>query len=64
MTKTKMIAVCRYCGSDDVLADAFARWNVDGQQWEIGDVYDKGAFCHKCDGETRVEFKPAQREAA
>jgi hypothetical protein len=53
---TKIVAVCKECGSEAVVADAYAVWSVETQQWEVGDVYDKGAFCHDCDGETRIVF--------
>lgn len=53
MTRVKM--VCRECGSEDVLADAYAEWNVELQQWEVQNVFDKGSFCQQCDGECRID---------
>ena len=47
--------VCSHCGSNDVLSDAYAEWNVAEQKWEIQNLFDKGAYCAKCDGETRLE---------
>jgi bacterioferritin-associated ferredoxin len=52
------IAVCATCGSDDVLSDAYAAWATTSQSWELAQTFDKGAYCGKCDGETRIEFKP------
>jgi hypothetical protein len=54
--KVKM--VCAHCGSDDVLADAYAKWDVETQTWEVTQTFDKGACCNKCDGETRIEEQP------
>lgn len=46
--------ICYECGSSDVLADAYAVWNLELQMWEIASVYDKESFCNACDGETRI----------
>jgi hypothetical protein len=35
--------VCSDCGSDDVLADAYAEWDVVEQQWSLQNTFDKGA---------------------
>jgi hypothetical protein len=51
--------VCSRCGSEEVVADAYAEWNVDSQAWEIVQTFDKGAYRTKCDGETRIEEQPA-----
>ena len=53
---TKQYPVCRYCGTDDVLVDAYVQWNPDAQQWEVASTYDV-AFCPACDGDTRLEWK-------
>lgn len=53
--------VCNTCGSDLVTRDAWAEWNVNEQEWVLGQAFDY-AFCHKCEGETRlveVELAPA-----
>lgn len=39
--------VCRYCGSDDVYADATARWDIDTQDWAVMDVHESG-LCGDC----------------
>lgn len=48
--------VCSLCGSDDVRADAFAAWDVESQQWEVSETYDKGGCCEGCD-QNDVRFK-------
>ncbi len=60
----KQIPVCTKCGSDDVLSDAYAAWDFSTQEWVLAQTFDKGAYCNKCDGEARLEFKtvpPAQQ---
>lgn len=52
----KMIKfVCAACGEDDVTADAYASWDVTTQSWVVESIYDKGAYCAACGGETRLE---------
>ena len=53
--RTMVKYVCDLCGSDDVLSDAYAEWDVDNQVWSVQNVFDKGAFCNTCEGETRLE---------
>ncbi|WP_035648684.1 hypothetical protein [Bradyrhizobium sp. ORS 285] len=58
------IAVCSTCGSDEVLADAYAAWAVTSQSWELAQTFDKGAYCARCDGQTKLVFMaipPAQQ---
>ena len=47
--------VCATCGSADVLADAYAEWDVGNQCWSVQSVMDKGHHCNACDGECRIE---------
>lgn len=49
-------AVCHTCGSEDVLADAYAEWNKEKQCYEVASIFDKGAYCNKCDGETTIDM--------
>ena len=58
MSKDRVKMVCSRCGSDDVLADAYAEWDVETQAWEVAQTFDKGGYCNKCDGETRIEEQP------
>jgi hypothetical protein len=55
----KMQMVCGTCGSTLVTRDAWAEWDVDEQSWVLASVYDY-AFCHACEGETRIEETPQQ----
>lgn len=45
--------VCNTCGGDTVTRDAWAEWDVETQDWVLGAAYDY-AFCHDCEGETRL----------
>jgi len=56
--KKKITIVCRECGSDNVMRDAWAVWSVDAQEWELGTVFDQG-FCDDCGGEASLDEKPA-----
>ncbi len=56
-TRTKQHPVCSHCQSPDVLADAYAEWNDEAQRWEAHNVFDKGATCQTCDGETTIEWR-------
>jgi len=51
----KIVKVCATCGSDDVSADAFAKWNIGTQQWEVSEIMDKGHACEACGGECKLE---------
>jgi hypothetical protein len=47
---------CPKCGSDNVVADAAARWNPDASEgWEISNVFDNGHGCDDCGAED-IEF--------
>lgn len=46
--------VCNTCGGNSVTRDAWAEWDAEGQDWVLGAVYDY-AFCHDCQGATRLE---------
>ncbi len=52
--RRKVRMVCKECGSEDVLCDAYAEWNYDKQEWVLQNTFDKGAYCNQCDGETRI----------
>jgi len=58
-TLPRVKMTCKTCGSEDVIGDAYAAWDKHAQRWEIsGDVFDKGAYCNACDGETRIVETP------
>lgn len=50
--------VCGTCGSEDVLSDAYAEWDVGKQEWVLSATFDKGAYCNNCDGECRIKAIP------
>src|ERR1700676_1995863 len=54
-TKVKRIPVCPRCGSDNVAADAAARWNREQQDGEVSNILDKGHGCDDC-GAQDIEF--------
>lgn len=45
---------CASCGSEDVLRDAWACWNVEEQAWELDQTFDH-AFCGHCEGDCTIE---------
>lgn len=38
---------CPHCDSENVLVDAFARWDDQAQSWELHDFYET-AVCNDC----------------
>lgn len=50
ITLTPISINCRRCGSQDVKRSAWASWNVDKQNWELGGLQE-GAICKECEGE-------------
>ncbi len=52
-TPAKTYPICKTCGSDDVVKDAWASWNRETGLWELMDVFDYG-FCRAC--EQSAEF--------
>ena len=47
--------ICAYCGSTNVVKDAWAEWDIENQEWQLQDTYDD-AYCITCDGETSIEW--------
>ena len=49
--------VCSNCGSDNVLVDAYAQFNVASQVWELVEAFPEqdNAMCRKCNRETKLE---------
>lgn len=45
--KTKVKLVCRSCGSDNIVADAYARWDIQTQEWEMSSILDN-KICESC----------------
>jgi len=52
----KICFVCSVCKSAEVVADAYAEWNMEAQIWELNNVFEySGGYCNACDGPTRLE---------
>jgi len=51
----KEMPVCSTCGSDDVVADAWAEWDVEKQEWVLRTHFDD-KFCNDCEGSTHVKW--------
>ena len=47
---------CRSCGSENVVCDAWAKWNRTAQEWELDQTFDD-TFCRDCDENQKVEWK-------
>lgn len=50
MKTNKDIFVCSECGSEDIVKDAWVKWNVETQEWEIDDVFSE-TFCTECESD-------------
>ncbi len=48
--------ICSSCGSDRIVRDGWAQWNVDTQIWELTAVYDH-SFCLECEMEAPMEWR-------
>jgi hypothetical protein len=46
--------VCSKCGSEDIVADAWARWSPEKDMFVLDTVFDY-TFCNKCEDETHDE---------
>jgi hypothetical protein len=55
-SKIERVPVCPKCGSDNVVADAAARWDVKSQAWIVANSFDKGHNCNDCGAED-IDFK-------
>ena len=46
--------MCSVCSSEDILADAYAEWNIEKQEWQLQNVFYTEAFCIACEGPTTL----------
>ncbi|MDD2878557.1 MAG: hypothetical protein PHZ23_15165 [Acidiphilium sp.] len=60
---SRVAMVCASCGSTDVMRDAWAVWNTETQEWELGNVFDD-ARCENCDREVRIDEEPLPPDTA
>lgn len=51
MAKVKY--VCTECGSEDVVSDAWASWDIETQQWVLEDTFDM-SYCRSCESESNT----------
>lgn len=51
--------ICNHCGSTEVLADAWASWDIEKQEWVLHNVFD-ATYCETCDGEVNITWRPTQ----
>ena len=54
--------VCRTCGSETVVCDAWAKWNRAAQEWELDQSFDD-TFCRDCDSTQKVEWRSVAESA-
>ena len=52
---------CKFCGSTNVMRDAWAVWDTGKQDWVLGSVFD-AAQCDACDAETSLVEVPLVSE--
>ena len=50
----KIKIVCAHCGSENVMRDAWAEWDIAKQEWVLQNVFDQG-FCADCDSEESLD---------
>lgn len=50
----KVRKVCKECGSDEVVVDAWAKWNEETQLYDIVENVFELEYCINCEGETTI----------
>jgi hypothetical protein len=58
----KRIKVCSACGSDNVVSDAWVRWDVASQEGVLDDVFPGDDFCHACEAGTTIKDREIEAE--
>lgn len=53
--KRPQVPICTECGSADIRSDAYARWSVERQEWELVTTFDN-TDCENCGGECSIEW--------
>ena len=56
------IMKCKHCSSASVMRDAWAAWDVDGQDWALENVFDQ-AYCNDCSKETSLIEEEVQGDS-
>lgn len=54
--------ICRYCGSENLIFDACARWNSDTQSYQLIDTYDSPPTCQDCEQEGHADWQDMPAE--
>lgn len=52
---------CAACGSENVVRDAWACWDADGQCWTLAVVFDH-AECQDCGTATTIDWAPTDSQ--
>ena len=61
--KRKVIRLqCKNCGSQDIHRDAWAAYNQETGEWELGDIYDETVWCADCSEEGWSNIKEVKSE--
>ena len=55
----KTIKKCNICGSEEIVADAWAIWNSDKDEWELYDTY-PNYYCNSCEHECSIIEKEVE----
>ena len=63
MSPLKKRMLCRECGSDAVLRDAYASWSEDDQTWALNSVLDHSA-CDACGATGCIEEEEEEEESS
>jgi len=53
------VPVCQTCGSERVVKDAWACWNLETGFWELENFFDD-EFCHQCEASCKIEWKRSE----
>lgn len=61
--ETQEVPVCPECGSENVAADAAARWSRENGDWEVSNIFDKGHGCDDCEAQD-FEFEWVKKNRA
>lgn len=56
---TREYPVCRSCGSENVVCDAWASWDRVSQEWELEDTFDD-TFCKDCETSSKLDWLKVQ----
>lgn len=51
----KIKKVCSLCGSEEVLVDAYAQWDVEKQKFVLNSTFERSfCFCNACERECQI----------